>query len=43
VARQLDSTPEHARHLTRAVLAALEEAEPGLIDLPAEVREVLAA
>lgn len=34
VARQLDITPEHARHLTRAVLAALEEAEPGT-DRPA--------
>jgi hypothetical protein len=43
VARQLDTTPEHAGHLTRAVLAALDEAEPGLVDLPAEVREVLMA
>ncbi len=43
VARQLDTTPEHARHLTRAVLAALDEAEPGLVDLPPKVREVLVA
>lgn len=42
VARQLDTTPERAGDLTRAVLAALDEAEPGLVDLPAEVREVLA-
>jgi hypothetical protein len=43
VAEQLDTTPARARHLTRAVLAALDEAEPGLVDLPPEVREVLAA
>jgi uncharacterized protein (DUF2267 family) len=43
VAAQLDTTPEQALHLTRAVLAALEEAEPGLVDLPPEVRAVLAA
>lgn len=42
VARQLATTPEQARHLTTAVLAALDEAEPGLVDLPPEVREVLA-
>lgn len=42
VAEQLDTTPERARHLTRAVLAALDEAEPGLVDLPPQVREVLA-
>jgi hypothetical protein len=43
VARQLETTPERARRLTTAVLAALEEAEPGLVDLPPEVREVLVA
>jgi hypothetical protein len=43
VARQLDITLDHARHLTRAVLTALDEAEPGLVDLPPKVREVLVA
>lgn len=43
VARQLDTTPERARDLTRAVLAALDEAEPGLVDLPPTVRDVLTA
>jgi hypothetical protein len=43
VARQLDTTPTRARDLTRAVLAALDAAEPGLVDLPPEVRDVLAA
>ena len=43
VARQLDTTPEQARQLARAVLAALDDAEPGLVDLPAEVRDVLMA
>lgn len=41
VARQLDTTPRRARELTTAVLAALDEAEPGLVDLPSEVRDVL--
>jgi uncharacterized protein (DUF2267 family) len=41
-AEQLDTTPERARHLTSAVLAAIDEAEPGLVDLPPQVREVLA-
>ena len=43
VTRQLDTTPDRARRLTRTVLAALDEAEPGLVDLPPEVREVLVA
>ena len=43
VARQLDTTPEGARKLARAVLAALDDAEPGLVELPPEVREVLMA
>jgi uncharacterized protein (DUF2267 family) len=42
-ARQLETTPEEAGRLTKAVLAALDEAEPGLVDLPPEVREVLVA
>jgi uncharacterized protein (DUF2267 family) len=43
VAEQLDTTPEQARQLTKAVLTALDEAEPGLVDLPPQVREVLVA
>jgi uncharacterized protein (DUF2267 family) len=43
VTRQLDTTPERARRLTQAVLAALDEAAPGLVDLPPEVRDVLVA
>jgi uncharacterized protein (DUF2267 family) len=41
VARDLDTTPERARELTRAVLAALDDMEPGLVDLPPEVHDVL--
>jgi Uncharacterized conserved protein (DUF2267) len=43
VARQLNTTPERARKLTQAVLAVLDEAEPGLVHLPPGVREVLGA
>jgi uncharacterized protein (DUF2267 family) len=43
VADQLDTTPDRAHELTKAVLTALDEAEPGLVDLPPEVREVLVA
>ncbi|MFL6125353.1 DUF2267 domain-containing protein [Actinophytocola sp.] len=41
VARQLDTAPRQARHLTQVVLAALDEAEPGLVDLPPDLRAVL--
>jgi uncharacterized protein (DUF2267 family) len=41
VARQLDTTPDRARQLTGVVLAALDEADPGLVELPPKVREVL--
>jgi uncharacterized protein (DUF2267 family) len=41
VAEQLETTPRQARRLTEAVLAALDEAEPGLVDLPPALREVL--
>lgn len=43
VAEQLDTTPERARQLTKAVLAAIDEAEPGLVDLPPQVRQVVVA
>ena len=41
VADRLDTTPDHAGHLTRSVLAAIDEAEPGLVDLPPGIREAL--
>ncbi len=41
VADQLDTTPDRAHHLIRAVLAAIDEAEPGLVDLPPDLRETL--
>jgi hypothetical protein len=41
VAGQLDTTPDRARDLTRSVLAAIDEAEPGLVDLPSALRETL--
>jgi uncharacterized protein (DUF2267 family) len=41
VADQLDTTPERARRLSQAVLGALDEAEPGLVDLPSGVRQAL--
>lgn len=40
-AGQLDTTPGRARHLIRSVLAAIDEAEPGLLDLPSDLRETL--
>jgi hypothetical protein len=43
VAEQVDTTPERARQLTRAVLTALDDAQPGLVDLPPELRDVLMA
>jgi uncharacterized protein (DUF2267 family) len=43
VAAQLDTTPDRARRLTRAVLDAIDAAEPGLLDVPPAVREVLVA
>jgi uncharacterized protein (DUF2267 family) len=41
VADQLDTRPERARQLCQAVLGALDEAEPGLVDLPAGMRQAL--
>ncbi|OLF16251.1 hypothetical protein BU204_17950 [Actinophytocola xanthii] len=41
VAEQLDTTPERARRLSQAVLGALDEAEPGLVDLPTGLRQAL--
>ena len=41
VAGQLDTTTARARHLTGAVLAAIDEAEPGLLDLPPGLRDSL--
>lgn len=41
VAGLLKTTPDRARHLTRSVLAAIDEAEPGLLDLPPDLREAL--
>lgn len=41
VAGQLDTTPDRARHLIRSVLVAIDEAEPGLVDLPPDLRETL--
>ena len=43
VAHQLDTTREWAHHVTNEVVAALDEAELGLVDLPPVVREVLVA
>jgi hypothetical protein len=35
------ASPDRARHLIRSVLAAIDEAEPGLLDLPPDLRETL--
>ncbi len=43
VAEKLDTNQDRARHLTRSVLAAIDEAEPGLLDLPPDLRETLLA
>lgn len=41
VARHLETTPDRARRLTGVVLAAIDEAEPGLVDLPPALRGLL--
>lgn len=43
VAAQLRTNQDRARHLTHLVLATIEEAEPGLVDLPPDLRETLLA